>query len=213
MALTEPFDILNDFPGWTTAFEPRIRQEMSGTAGGRIYTKDMGAPLWTLSASSALLRPNALDAWRARLDALAATQQVFLGYSLSRCYPIEYPNGSWPTGVAFNGITANLFAIAGDNKSIRISALPSGFVLSVGDMLQIGDADLYRVREAAIATGGTTASFEVFPNLWPGTVTSTPVSVYRPHCKMVIIPGSVSSAADLSTGRGSISFQGIEARE
>lgn len=212
MALTEPFDILSDFPGWTPVFEPRIRQELSGTAGGRIYTKDFGSPLWTLTASSKSLKANDLDAWRAKLNSLAAAQQTFLGYSLSRCYPIAYPNGSWPTGVSFDGISANLFAIASDNKSIRISSLPSGFALSVGDMLQIGDADLYRVREAAVAASGTTGSFEVFPNLWPGTVTGTAVSVKTPHCLMVVVPGSVSSPADPSTGRGSISFQGIEAR-
>ena len=39
------------------------------------------------------------------------------------------------------------------------------------------------------------------------------VSVYRPFCLMAIVPGSISSQADPQTGRGTVSFQAIEARD
>ncbi len=212
MALTPPFDILADFPGWTTEFDSPPRQEQSTTAGGKVYTKDIGPPFWKLTAVSKSLKPSDLDEWRTRLGALAGSQQTFLGYALSKCWPRLYPEGSWPTGVAFNGLTANLSTIQSDRKTIRLSSLPAGFQLSVGDLIQIGTTDLHRVREAAAAAAGTTGDFEIYPNLWPGVVTTTAVSVYRPHCLMTIVPGSVSAQADPSTGRGVVSFQGFEAR-
>lgn len=212
MALSEPFDILADFPGWTTDFDIPSRDEQSATAGGRVITKDMGPPLWTTTLVSKTLRSSDLDEWRAKLQALQGTQQQFLGYSLSKVWPRLYPRGSWPTGGSFTGFTANLSAVAADRKTIKVSALPAGFQLSVGDLLQIGTTDLHRVGEAATAPSGTTGDFEVYPNIWPGVTTATAVSVKRPHCLMAVVPGSVSAQADPSTGSGTVSFQGYEAR-
>ena len=71
MTITYPLDLLSDFPGWTTKFEPMLRQEQSRTAAGRTYTKDLGPSLWQLTAVSKPLKPNELDYWRARLNMLS----------------------------------------------------------------------------------------------------------------------------------------------
>ena len=211
MALSEPFDILADFPGWVTKFDLRYRQEQSRTAGGRTIVKDLGSPLWEMAAQSKVLRPNRLDYWRARLEAMENGLATFLGYSLSRTYPIAYPNGSWPTGGAFDGISATLSAINANRKAVRVDDLPAGFVLSVGDMISI-QGDLHRVMETATAAvGGQTPEFEIRPHLWPSRTTGADVSVYRPSCLMAIVPGSLSTDAGLN-GWGSVSFQAIEAR-
>ena len=215
MSLSEPSDLLADFPGWVTEFDPVFRQETSRVAGGRTYMKNLGPSLWGMAARSKVLRPNVLDEWRARLQALENGLVTFLGYSMSRGYPILYPRGTWPTGLAFDG-EASLYDVGVNRKSIRISQLPAGFTLSVGDMVQIGNADLHRVQEQTIADGsGITPAFEVRPHIWPGIEggVSPALSVYlrKPHCVMAIEPGSVSTGADLS-GRGTVSFRAIEAR-
>lgn len=218
MSLTYPLDILSGFPGWTIEFDLMWRQEQSRTAGGTTFVKDLGSPLWRGSWVTRSLAPNLLDEWRARLDALENGMGTFIGYSHSRCYPIAYPNGTWPSGGAFDGTSATVFALGGDNKSLRVDGLPAGFQLRVGDMIQIKRGsterrDLYRVQEVATADGvGVTPSFEVRPHLWPGVAVDDAVSVKRPWCRMAIVPGSISSPADLQTGRGSISFQAVEAR-
>ncbi len=212
MALSEPFDILAEFPGWTTSFAPRMRQEQSTSAAGRTYVKDLGPALWTATHTSRALKPTELEEWRARLEALAGTQQTFLGYSLARCWPTAYPRGTWPTGGAFSG-TAALAVIAPDRKTIQVDGLPAGFRLTVGDLIRIGASDLHRLRQAALAGGGgETGDFEIWPNLWPGVIAGAAVSVRRPHCLMTVVPGSVSALADMATGRGTIAFQGMEAR-
>jgi hypothetical protein len=218
MALTEPFDLLPGFPGWTIGFALQWRQEQSVQASGRILVKDMGAPLWSLRAASTALKPNALDYWRARLDALENGLMTFWGYSMSRCYPQAYPYGSWPTGSSFSGTTAVLASISTDRKTVTLSALPAGFNLKVGDYIAVIVAtsparrDLHQVMEVATASGGgVTGAFEVRPHIWPDVTTGKNVSVKQPACLMAIVPGSVASDAQLN-GFGTVSFQAIEAR-
>ncbi|OLP44159.1 hypothetical protein [Rhizobium oryziradicis] len=207
MTITYPVDLLADFPGWSTKFEPLYRQEQSRTAGGVTYIKDLGSPLWSASYQTRSLKPNELDAWRARLEALEGGLQFFKGVPLSRARPIAYPAGK---AVPSNPV---LSAIGSNNKSVTISGLSSGYVFSVGDMVQIAGSGLYRVVEGAVANSGGVASlFEVRPHLWPGTVAGSAVTLIRPSCTMMIVPGSITSDAELATGRGSITFNAIEVR-
>ena len=211
MTIVYPLDLLPGFPGWTTGFDLRWRQEQSTQASGRILVKDLGAPLWTLRAASKVLSPNNLDHWRARLTALENGLQTFLGYPMSRCFPQAYPNGTWPTGGAFDG-SAVLAAINANRKAIALSGLPAGFKLTLGDYVSIA-GDLHQVMEAATADGfGATPQFEVRPHIWPGVTAPKPgATVKQPGCQMAIVPGSVTSDAQLN-GWGTVSFQAIEAR-
>lgn len=198
MAITYPFDLLASFPGWSTEFDLLWRQEQSRQASGRTIVKDMGSPLWRAFYQSRSLRPNELDYWRARLDAMENGLKTFFGRPLSRCRPINNPgSAALPSGT--------LSAIQPDRKSITIGGL-TGITLRPGDMVCIRDKDLHRVVD------GTGAAVEVRPHIWPGVTTGATASVTKPHCIMAIVPGSVTSTADLSTGRGVVSFQAVEAR-
>ena len=210
MAITYPIDFLPDFPGWSTKFEPMFRQEQSRTAGGVTYVKDLGSPLWQGAWSSRSLRPNELDTWRARIDALENGLQTFKGYPLSRCYPIAYPKAAYDAlGVG----SVTLGSIGTNRKSGTLVGLPAGYMLSIGDLIEVADSGLHRVMEAVTASGaGITPVFEVRPHFWPGASAPATVTLVRPSCPMRIVPGSINSDADPSTGRGSISFQAIEAR-
>lgn len=202
MAITYPLDLLLNFPGWTTEFELVYRQEQSRQANGRTIVKDMGSPLWRATYQTRSLSPNELDAWRARLASLENGLQTFKGYALSRCRPILHPgNAALPAGTVFS-INAN-------RKAITVASL-TGISLSVGDMLRIGASDLHQVMESA--TGTPTNEFEIRPHLWPAAATSDAVSIEKPYCIMSVVPGSVGSTADMSTGRGAVTFQAVEVR-
>jgi hypothetical protein len=209
MAITYPLDFLDIFPGWTTEFDLLWRQEQSRQDNGVTRVKDFSSPLWRASFQSRSMRPNELDEWRARLDALENGLQQFRAGPLSRCYPIAYPNGAGMgvvSGAALNTLNAN-------RKAITVKSLPAGFQWRVGDVLQIGTRNLHRVQEAATANGsGITGTFEIRPHLWPETAVNDLVAVVRPSCLMTVVPGSIGSTADIQTGRGSISFQAIESR-
>lgn len=214
MALAEPYDILANWPGWQTAFDPVERGDISRQKNGVTRTRLGVMPIWMMKAESTNLGPNRHDALKGLMQRLAGLQTLILGYSLTRVYPISYPNGSWPTGGAFSGVAASLHTIGTDNHSIRVTALPAGFVLVGGDMVQIGAGDLHRVQETVTASGaGLTPLFEIYPPLWPSVATGQAVAVKRPHCLMRIVPGSVSAPMDKTTGRGSVSFEAMEARD
>ena len=202
MAITYPYDILSDFPGWSTDFDLAYRQEMSRTAIGQTFVKDLGSPLWTATYQSASMNPNQLDSWRARLKALENGLQLFLGRPTSRCYPIAYPRGTGMGDVS----AVTVADIATDRKTVGLSGLPSGYVVSVGDYIQIGDTDLHQV----VSVAG--ASIEMRPHLWPTAAVGDDVTLVHPSCRMTIVPGSINTTAELATGRGVITFQGFEAR-
>jgi hypothetical protein len=207
-----PTSFFDEFPGWTTEFNLLWRQEQSRTAGGMTVVKDLGSPLWQMTAQSKSLKPNELDYWRARLTSLENGLKTFRAFPKSRCFPVAYPNGSWPTGEDFDGV-AELTTINANRKSISLHDLPEGYLVSIGDYIQIGTNDLHMVMQPAIADAtGYTGQFEVRPHLWPGVTAPVAATLVKPSCVMAIVPGSVSTTAELATGRGSITFQAIEAR-
>jgi hypothetical protein len=129
---------------------------------------------------------------------------------MSRCYPIAYPNGSFPG--AFSG-AATVGSIGANRKSCTLTGLPAGYKVSVGDLIEVAGSGLHRVMEAAVASGaGATPVFEVRPQFWPGAAAPAAANLVKPSCLMRVVPGSINSDADVSTGRGTISFQAIEAR-
>lgn len=197
-----PYNLLVDFPGWSTEFDLLYRQEMSRTAGGTTIVKDMGTPLWRASFSTRALRPNELDTWRAKLKALEGGLKEFWGAPSSRCYPIAYPKGQGMGNVS----AVTIASIGGDRKSVTLAGLPVGYKFSVGDYVQLGTRNLHQI----VAADG--AEIEFRPHIWPETKAGDAVTLVRPICKMMIVPGSLSSSAELATGRGTISFQTVESR-
>lgn len=202
MAITYPLDLLADFPGWSVEFDLLWRQEQSRQANGRTIVKDMGSPLWRATYQTRSLKPNELDKWRARLAAMENGLKTFKGYPLSRCRPIAHPGSSvLPAGA--------IASIGADRKTVTLSGFV-GITLQAGDMICIRDKDLHQIVDVA---GGV---YEVRPHIWPGVDAgdspAPTVTISKPHCIMAIVPGSITSTADMSTGRGAVSFQAIEAR-
>ncbi len=201
MPLTEPLDLLTGFPGWSTDFALMARQEQSRHASGRTRVKDFGQPIWRGRWQSKTLSPNALDAWRARIEQAMISQMTFKAWQSSRCRPIAHPgSAALPAGT--------LNTIGDDDKTVRVAGLVN-ISLSIGDMLRIGSS-LYRALEPA--SGDPTGVLTITPHLWPGTATGQAVIIDKPWCLMTIDPNSLSSSADPRTGRGSISFSATEAR-
>lgn len=207
MTLTEPLDLLDDFPGWSTSFDLMARQEQSRHASGRTLTKDFGQPLWRGAWVTTSLSANRLDALHARIEHAMVSQMTFKAWQSSRCRPIAHPgSGTLPTG--------ELSAIGDDDKTVRVADL-TGITLSIGDMVRIAPSSgsgggLYRVLEQA--SGDPTNLFTITPHLWPGTAIGQDVVIDKPWVAMTVDPGSLSASADPRTGRGSISFTATEAR-
>lgn len=200
MTASFPFNLLDQFPGWSIEFDLMYRQEYSRTTGGMTIAKDMGTPLWKAAYQSFSMMPNQLDAWRARLKLLDGSVQRFMGRPTSRCYPIAHPNGQGLGSVD----VVKIAGIGADNKSVTLSGLPKGYKASVGDYMQIRQ-ELYQIL--SVDDG-----LEVRPHLAPGTAVGNAVVLVQPSVPMIILPGTLTTTAELATGRGAISFQAVESR-
>lgn len=191
---------MQDFPGWTVQFELLYRQEQSRHADGRTRVKDFGTPIWTASYQSRQMRPNELDEWRARLNLLENGLNTFQAWPTSRCWPIRHPNGVG----AVNGTIA---AVGLDNKSLSITWNSGGpTILSVGDYINLNGLRLHQVTELR-----GTGVVGVAPFLSTGILVGQAVDVSQPSVAMTLQPGSINTQTGLN-GRGSVTFQAIEAR-
>lgn len=191
---------MDNFPGWTVQFELLYRQEQSRHADGRTRVKDFGTPIWMASYQSRQMRPNELDEWRARLNLLENGLNTFPAWPMSRCWPIRHPNGVG----AVNGTIA---AVGLDNKSLSITWNSGGpTVLSVGDYINLNGLRLHQVTE--LRGAGVVG---VAPFLSTGILVGQAVDVSQPSVAMTLQPGSINTQTGLN-GRGSVTFQAIEAR-
>lgn len=202
MAIQYPFDLLQGFQGWFTEFNLLYRQEYSRSQGGSTYVKDMGTPLWTATYQTKSLRPNGVDQFKARVKVLDGGLKQFIGRPLSRCYPIAYPNGTGMGDVS----AVKLATVSADRKTITLNGLPAGYKVSVGDYIQIGTRNLHQIVDVDGANLG------IRPHLWPETIVDDAVTMVRPTCRMVILPGTLQTPTDVSFGRGTITFQAVESR-
>ena len=197
MALSFPIDLLAEWPGWTTEFDLFYRDEFSRQQNGVTISKELGSPLWRLSATTKMLKPNQLDDVRALLSSLDNGRKTFKGYPLSRVYPQRHPKGAGLPSVSLGSTTVKSIALSG----------ASGLTLRRGDFISVGDY-LFQVMEHS----SNGAAFEIRPYVSLGVTLAGTVRLERPFCPMMIIPGSVNSQSDVETGRGTVSFQAMETR-
>jgi hypothetical protein len=214
VALDTVQELISLWPGGAT-LDLDCGDELSEQGSGIISVKELRPPLWVMRARSRLLTPTQVKEWKARLNSLENGKRLFWGWDKTGEYPIAHPCGAWPTGGAFNGLTATIASIGANNKSLSVDLLPAGFAGAVGDWLGVTygtgpSYGLYQVMEPYLANGsGVTGVFEVRPHLRPGTAVDNLVAVKRPAAQMMIQPGSVSSDVD-DLGWGTITFSALQ---
>ena len=216
MAISYPTDLLDGWPGVAT-LQLGYRQEIAPERGGQQNSADIGPALWELTAQSRELKPSDYRIWLARLHALENGAKTFKGYDRTACYPLAYPSGTWPTGISFNGLTAQIFDVdTTTNRHLRITGLPAAYQVSEGDFLSFeydgGYVALHQAMETVVASGaGLTAMIEVRPHIRASAdleASPTPaIRLIKPYALMHLVPGSVQASQGLN-GRGTISFQG-----
>lgn len=170
-------------------FQPMYRQELSRQANGVTQIKDFGTSLWTLAATSVpLFHDDALD-FEAMLSSLDNGIGTFKGFDLRRRYPKAKADGEFSD-------TSEISTVGVNGKSMALSGLPAGMVLSRGDYLAFdvpGWRALHQIMETVTASGdGLSPNFEVRPHLMAGTVSGLGVELKQPSTVMMLVPGSIA---------------------
>lgn len=213
MALTYPLSLTafaNQLPFLSSRWELRRSDEFSGLGTGEILAANLGPALWMASVTLKPLRLPAANSILALLEALEGSLRAFYLFNHQQAYP-----QSDPGGVLVASTSPVIHTLGGDNKSLRISGLPSSFVMTRGDMLSFDYGSparraFHRVMETVTASSGLTPSFEVRPHIRPGAATSTAVSLSRPAAKMILMPGTFNPGEQTGHMVNGISFQAIQ---
>ena len=161
------------------------------TGGGEILRSAHGTRLWRGRVTGRGHPYLDLDQITARIELLLAAGASFLVTQSSRKGPIDDPEGTI-LGAAAPAITA--FSI--NNRDVTLGSLPPGYTLRRGDLLSFTYLSsptryaLHRIVTPATANGSGVTATEVMPPVRPGYATPSPITLVRPVCKAVIVPGS-----------------------
>jgi hypothetical protein len=186
-------------------------QEHTRLGDGTVISASLGASLWTGTIRLAQAnhpRHAQMEALLALMDQPGAT---FL------CHDPRYVGpASDPSGATLGSRTVTIHSVASNMRELRLTGLPSGYVLSAGDMLafQYGSNPV-RYALHRIVVGGTASSsgltpmLELVPNLRAGAAAGLTVSLIRPACKARLLPEPTSGAGRQALSRGA-SFDFIQ---
>ncbi|CEG09489.1 hypothetical protein BN961_02915 [Afipia felis] len=168
-------------------FQLVSRQELSRTAGGQTFGKDLGPALWSAEYTTAPMTADDALSFEASLNALNGVIGEFEAYDLRRPYPRAHADGDFAD-------EAEILSASG--AKIALANLPEGFQLSPGDYLSLevqGRRVLHQVVEAATSdSDGETGEFAVRPPPWPGTDEGAPVTLKKPSCRLAMLPQSIT---------------------
>ncbi len=178
----------------------------SQTRGGEILRVDHGARLWGGTVAVAPANRAAMDSQVALAEALLEAGGSFMLARRSRHGP-----QADPAGTILGAATPAISAISADRRDLSINGLPAGYVLTRGDLLSFDYGPspvrraLHRVLSTRTANGsGVMTQVAVTPLVRAGAATGAAVTLVRPSCKAVIVPGTFQ--ADAETGRLSEGF-------
>lgn len=196
----------------TVIWSVQRNDELSGTGDGRIWQAELAPPLWTADVTLSPMYSDDAEAAAALIRALDGSREPFLLYNPVRRYPRKDVGGT-----AISGAAVTIGSIASDRRSLSLTNLPAGYVLSVGDKIQMPHGDGLNMfveasADAVANSAGTTAQFSVFPRIKAGVVAGGTAVLLNPACKMIVYPNSHNpgtAKAGITTGA---TFKAVEKR-
>lgn len=215
MATTFPLDTATCWDRWKIeeiTFDAPEQVESSQTAGGEILSAELAPMLWSGSIKLGDMTQIEAAENEMLLDLLRPAGRTAYAYDTRRPGPLNDLSG------ALLGAATPVIYSIGSARELRLSGLPSGYVLTRGDYLSFdyGSAPvrraLHRIVPATVIVPvtGITGPFEVTPPLRYGASAGAAVSLIKPACKVRLVPGSVSKGLTSKTITTGMSFKFIQ---
>lgn len=189
------------------------QQEYSGLGSGETLIADLGPRLWKADVAFSTMSDDDAAALQADIETLDGGINEFYLYDPRKKFPRADPNGA-----ILGSSNVQIAALGGNNKSLSVSGLPAGYVLSKGDLFHFDYGTspvrraLHRIVEDVVANGvGLTPSFEVRPHFRTGVQTGLAVKLVKPAAKMKLVPGSFDPGmGSVGLGTSGIAFQAMQ---
>lgn len=194
MALTFPLSLAafaDRLPMQTAPFVLEEMMELSGLGSGDVIGAQLAPSRWTTSVRLAPMDFITARGIQTRIESLNGPVHSFYLYSPTNCYPAGDPGG-----VILASSVVTIDTVGANNKSLRFTGLPAGYVLTEGDAFgfDYGTNPVRRayhhIAETVTASGtGLSPLFEITPPLRPGAAVGLPVILKKPSAKMFRMPG------------------------
>lgn len=188
--MVKPLSYLSDRFRWLPfKWDIQRNDEYSGTGDGRVWQAKLAPELWRATVVHAQLLNTVAEELDGAIRALRGAEVPFMMASPLFCAP-----KSDPTGVGLGGANVTLLSISAARAAVVLAGLPAGYKLTTGDKFSFAYGERFYFGEfsetAVAALDGTTAQIAVFPNLPAGAAAGVAVTLIKPPCKVVIVPGS-----------------------
>ncbi|MGV0818859.1 hypothetical protein [Martelella sp. AMO21009] len=170
-------------------FELDIKRndELSGQGSGALLGVELAPPLWTATITLGDARNNELKQAAALIRALGGLRDAFM---------VCDPTSLWPQadfkGAALTGANVHLRTVGADRSVALLSGFPAGYLMTVGDKLQLTDGALlsyHEVRATVAANGAGGMNLPVFPMLPFSLTANAVVTLIRPAFAAIVSPG------------------------
>ncbi len=198
-------------------FELRRFMAQNQLAGGATDVIDLAESRWWAEFTTRPMRRRDAQAFAAWFNSLRGGLEDFLGYDMSRCFPIEYASGfagiNRAAGGAFPG-TATVTARTG--HTLSLSGLPANFQLRAGDLVGLTQTvggvvqyGLHEIQEDVTGDAGGAATLTVEPAILTNVFTTAAQANFaKPKCRMTIDQNSRSFVVQINLDP--FSFSGIQ---
>lgn len=213
MAIPDPLtpELFADvIPITGVSWQLSVQQEFSGLGSGQIIAASLAPSLWRATVTLApMYHADAADV-QALIESLDGSMRSFYLHAPQKPYPRADPKGA-----IFGASTPTIHTLGVDNKSMRITGVPSTYVLSRGDFLAFNYGSpsrraFHRIMETVTAVAGLTPSLEVRPHIRPGVVTGASVILIKPAPRMIMVPGSFNPGNARGVITDGMSFEAIQ---
>jgi hypothetical protein len=207
--MTATTDIADLLPVGSIRFSLDYGQETSGKGSGDLVVADLRPARWTANITTTNMSFDLFGRVSALIDALDGSIGTFLLFDPSHAYPLSDPDGS-----VVGSSATKIKSVGSDGKSLSLRGLPSGYVLTRGDMLQVtyasGRIALHRIIEADVVadSSGETSEFKVRPKIIAGMAANDVVNLKKPCAEFRMVPGTLDS--NVTPFSGTLNFQAIQ---
>lgn len=212
MAFTFPLSIA-DFMAYLPIGEIRFdappQLEMAQTAGGEVFTHELGPMLWRGQITLGKMQAAEARHPEVLLDLLGPSGRSFWAYDT------RYPAPQFdPSGTLLGASTPTIHSLT-NAREMRITGLPVGYKLQRGDYFSFdyaGRRALHRVASVTVTANalGITPVFEVTPMIRPGALVGAAVTLIQASCKARLLPGQTDKGARRSTITEGMTFGFIQ---
>lgn len=176
------------------SFTLQRNDQVSGLGNGQPLNAELASPLWKFDGQTVAMKNDDAEALAAIFELLEAPGRDFYVANPRKIGPREDKDGD-----ILGSATPSIHSVASNNREARIKGLPSGYVLSRGDMVAVSYGpseskrrDILRIASAKVTADGDgiTPLIEFSTFIRAGVAANDPVLLAPATMRAKLIPGS-----------------------